>query len=555
MIGAWTATFAVLFAVLSLPLAAEPVPLDTQLRQVAVFRDGTGFYVREGTLPQAPASVEIRPLHAAAQGSLWLAWSEGVELGGLVSHAVLVTETRVADTLSEILSANVGKRVRLELRGTQGQAVEGTLIAWPAATLPEVTGALTIAPLEHVTTTPALAVVKLADPADAVVALPPESVAWATILDAPQITVAETKRRLGVFCDLQAAPEGGIVSVSYLAKGISWAPSYLVDISDPAAATITAQALVRNDVEELQGVRMHVVSGYPHLPAMAAPNMFTQYSALLQAQVSETWRRMAYGGPTGPQGPAGPAGPADQPRARLEYLASDVYQPPDYGAAQQHLEAEDLHYYPLGEVTLPLAATGYFPLFTARAPYEHVFRWDIPDYIAEDGHYLSPAERKEPGQIVWHCLRLTNEMDYAWMTAPAQTIQEGRVLGQDTLPYTPRGAQALLKVAQARHIEAEEIELETARERNAAVYSGRHYDLVSVQGRLRLTGRWDRPAPMEIVKQLTGEVQEVSPEAQVERLGAGLQGFNPRSRLTWTLTLPPDAEIEITYQYRVYIRA
>jgi hypothetical protein len=164
-----------------------------------------------------------------------------------------------------------------------------------------------------------------------------------------------------------------------------------------------------------------------------------------------------------------------------------------------------------------------------------VYRWDIPDYIDDRGHYRPPIELKEPREIVWHCLRLTNEMDCAWMIAPAQIVQNGR----DTLPCTAPGAVSLLRVTQAREIEAEELELEIARERDAARLCYNDCDLVTVRGTLSLTSRRDKPTALEVVKMLSGDVQEVSPDAVSEQLAANLRGVNQRGRLTWELTLDP----------------
>ena len=47
----------------------------------------------------------------------------------------------------------------------------------------------------------------------------------------------------------------------------------------------------------------------------------------------------------------------------------------------------------------------------------------------------------------------------------------------------------------------------------------------------------------------------MSPEARREQLAAKLSGVNPRSRLTWVLTLPPGETLEISYTFTIYVPA
>ncbi len=528
--------------------ADEPAKLDTSLRRVAVFRNGISFAVRDGALPVRSGEVEISPLPVASEGTFWLAWSEGVRPGQIVSRPVTVTESRYARSVIELLAANIGKPVTLYLQGEEEERVEGTLLATPMVERPEILSPHLVQPVRPVVGEELV----LVQTRQGAVGVPPSRVLRVSIrADEPQLTVADKSMRLGLFAEVQQAPADARVAVNYVSRGVSWTPSYLVDISDEETGAISAKALVRNDMEALEGVELFVVSGYPHLPGATSISPLTQYSSLLNLLTQQVWRGTGYGGPQGPAGPAGPAG-----ARQVEYLKSDVYDlSVAYGEAAEVAVAEDLQYYPLGEVTLPLASTGYFPMFTADLPYEHVFGWDIPDYTDDSDHYIPPKETQEPDEIIWHCLRLTNQMDYAWPTGSAEVVQDGRVLGQGTLPHTASGAKSLLKFAQARDIEARELELEVDRQRKAAVFNRRDYDLVTVHGRLSLTSHRDSPTPLEIAKILTGEVQEMSPEARREQLAAKLSGVNPRSRLTWVLTLPPGETLEISYTFTIYVPA
>ena len=55
------------FCCLTTPLwAQEPREVPTQVERVALFKNGLGFFLRHGVLPDQPGPVQFSPLPAAA---------------------------------------------------------------------------------------------------------------------------------------------------------------------------------------------------------------------------------------------------------------------------------------------------------------------------------------------------------------------------------------------------------------------------------------------------------------------------------------------------------
>lgn len=522
--------------------AADVVDVPTRVQSVALFKNGLGFFTRVGELPAAPAEIELGPLPAAVHGTFWLGWEEGVAFDDLRSREVKAAEMRTALSVPELLRANVGKRARLYLAGEE-RPLTGRITAVPEPPTP--------AP-----PSPYLSVILPPQPpANNLVlvesdretfGIPIGNIVRVAFLEPAATEVPIDARHVALAGRLTAGQAGQALSAGYLVQGMTWAPSYRVDITDPEQARLTAKAVILNEIEDLEDTHVDLVTGFPYVEFSGIISPLAKKTDL-QGFLNALYRG---GGPRGPSGPAGPAGPAGfmAQTARVEYLVPE----PSYGAPVEGVEAEDLFFYPVEGVTLARGETGYYPLFSADIPYEHVYTWDIPDYIGDSDHYQDPTQERP--QLVWHSLRLTNSMGMPWTTAPAETVQDGRILGQATLNYTPKGAETLLKITQALGIEADEVELEINRQAHARTFRGSRYDLVTVQGTLKLRSRLDKPVAMEITKLITGEVQESSPTAKVEKLAAGLQGVNARSRLTWKLELPAGAEQELTYSFTVYVR-
>jgi hypothetical protein len=367
------------------------------------------------------------------------------------------------------------------------------------------------------------------------------------------VTTAFDEEAKGVelSAELKKPARDAWVRVSYLAKGITWAPSYLVDVSDAKEAKIAAKAVIINEAENLNGAQVELVTGFPNLqfadvmdPMGLKEDLarFLQTLARGRPETEERYRASVMTQSVAYRG-AGVMGYMEERDAAM----------PQYGAAAGRV-AEDLFLYPLESVTLARGERGYYPLFTETVPYEEIYQWQIPDYITPEEQYGQPRERADQPEVVWHSVKLTNTTKVPWTTAPAETTKESQLLGQDTLNYTPPKGQATLRITQAVSVKAEQTELEVKRERDAVQMYGSSYDRITIEGKLRVRNFLEKTISLEIKKTLSGEVKKMTPEAKAERLARGLARMNPVHSLTWSIQLKPGAEQELAYVYEALIR-
>src|SRR5205807_876851 len=71
--------------------------------------------------------------------------------------------------------------------------------------------------------------------------------------------VVKHKKPVLIFTTDKAAA----ISVSYMTKGMAWAPSYRVDISDAKSLTIEQDATVKNELMDIEGTELQLISGFP----------------------------------------------------------------------------------------------------------------------------------------------------------------------------------------------------------------------------------------------------------------------------------------------------
>jgi hypothetical protein len=326
--------------------------------------------------------------------------------------------------------------------------------------------------------------------------------------DKPSSRIAKKSTGWEIVAHLKQPAGGSLLTASYLAKGITWAPSYVVDISDSKKAVISAKAEVINEAENLAGVHLDLISGFPNL-------QFANVVSPMAGKDSLAGFLSSLASGSSPQGGAGGTNVMAQQR-----LYSDNYGRegrgimPEYATPAAGQSIEDLFLYPVEQVNLKKGETGYYPLFSAKIPYTQIYTWEIPDYINQEDRYGNPQrEGKEMQEEVWHSIRLTNSTRIPWTTAPAQTIKSNQLLGQDTLTYTSSTAETKLRITRAMGIKAEQNEYETKRKQQALEMYGNYFDKVSLEGKLRIINYKSEAVNVEITKILSGEVTQSTPEA------------------------------------------
>ncbi|MCJ7751014.1 MAG: hypothetical protein MUQ65_07945, partial [Armatimonadetes bacterium] len=422
----------------------EPAPVQTLLKRVALFKNGLGFFVREGTLTEDHRAALVGPFAVPSHGSFWVTAPSRSGFLGAVARKATGTEEIPARDLVELLRGNVGRTVAIWLSSDPESTLAGTLIAFAPDRpqwRPEPYAIGGGQPSELIPP-PGPGNFALIETDDGIVAINPYRIARIDFPESnPSTAFSRSVERVELEASFSSPGAGDWLSVSYLAQGMTWAPSYLIDISDPKQAGLSSKALIINEAENLDQAHVDLITGFPNLEfanIMSPIGMKQDLAQFLQSLASGVSR-------------------ADLGSVVTQNVAfmrsaemSGPSSMPDYGAAASGQAAADLFFYPIEAVTLGRGETGYYPLFTSSLPYTEFYEWKIPDYINPEGHYRS-AQQGQPDQpeIVWHSLRLTNRTKLPWTTAPAQLMKDGHIIGQDTLHYTAPKAETVVKITHA----------------------------------------------------------------------------------------------------------
>ncbi len=201
-------------------------------------------------------------------------------------------------------------------------------------------------------------------------------------------------------------------------------------------------------------------------------------------------------------------------------------------------------------------------LFSLTVPASEVFEWtlsDVPDaqarYMNSGNYSNQQAIATDLSNKIWYALRLKNQTGMPWTTAPALSFREWKPLGQDMMTFTPVGGENILRVTPATEVVGTHRLEEKSREKAQLRYSGSTYDfdLVTVEGSIKLRNIKKEAIEMVITRNVVGEVTVADEGGKISREGLNLQSVNPNSIVKWNLTLPM-GEKEIRYSYKIYVR-
>lgn len=546
--------------------AEKPVSMPVKIERVALFKNGLGYFTSAGLLPKKATSVAIGQLPVPSFGTFWVGYDKDVKLRSLVTAMEDVEESLPVQGIGQLLQQNVGRKVSIRTGVKEDGVIEGTVLKVGAephleeppnpyvmdnrAAFDQYGRPVGMRGMPQ--PAPNIVMIKTAQ---GVVTLNANSLVRADFDGDNIVTTAPVlRRRPGIRLELEKEADGRKIGVTYLARGITWLPSYQIDLSDGKTAKFSAKALIVNEVTDLENVSIDLITGFPNIKfaELASPVAMAQNLAdFLNAFGSGQNDRHAGRYPN----------MMVQQQAMMyntSVFAGNANVMPAYSTAVEGTVSEDLFLYPLPGVTLKKGETACMPLFTAEMPFKHIYTWKIEDLLDENESYRNRRDNERPdgklAEEVWHSCRLSNSMKMPLTTAATEFVKDGQFVGQDVCYYTAPGAETTIRINRAMNVQAEQVEFEVARTRNAAQFYGSSYDLVKVSGEMKIRNRLDKPVNIEITKELSGEVLEKSPDAKDVATAKGLKRVNPKHILVWSLEVKGNEETKAKYVYQVYVR-
>ncbi|MHC4527541.1 MAG: hypothetical protein ACYS29_06670 [Planctomycetota bacterium] len=364
-------------------------------------------------------------------------------------------------------------------------------------------------------------------------AVPVEGISRMQVLDLPV--------RIHVESETEGAPERTTLGMAYLRKGVTWIPEYTVEVLDDKTCELTLRGTLVNEAEDLIHCDVHFVVGVPHFlhtdymaPIAAGQAIRTIGAAVAPPQIARQIRNRAaitsntagadqFGGGLYEMVERPVGGEAD-----VSKLMGNL--PRMAGAA-----ATDYTVYTKKDMSLRRGEKAIVTLFVKKIQYSHVYRWSPPEQMK-------------------HFLVLHNGTDTAWTTGPYLAVSDVRPLSEDLLKYTPKGGKCEIPITQAVNIAHDKSESEIDRE--LKVHEPRHdrfLDLVTVEGSLKLRNFENEDVDLIIEVSVNGKPIFASDEGVIQADPTKLKLTERAGSIRWQMELKKAQTKTVTYKYERYV--
>jgi hypothetical protein len=341
----------------------------------------------------------------------------------------------------------------------------------------------------------------------------------------------------------QAAPANVQLGMAYLRKGITWVPEYTLRILDDKTAELTLRGTLVNDAEDLVHCDVNFVVGVPNfmhtehlapltagqvlraLGGAVAPEEFRAQLMNRGIQIGNYLNNAASNAVVSPQSGEAPAASA----------ASNVDQVLSTLPVADSAGGSDYTVYTMRDLTVRAGEKAMVTLFKKRIGYTHVYRWSPPEAIT-------------------HFLVLQNGTDTAWTTGPCLTTSAAQPLSEDLLKYTPIGGRAEIPVTAAINVSSDKTENEIDRKLKAHSPADHVYlDLVTLEGQLELRNFERRSVEVLISVPVPGKPTKASDEGVLQSDPTQLKLAERAGTIRWRVELEPNETKRLTYQYERYV--
>ena len=490
------------------PEPENPHYWKSKVTSMAVFKNGLGFFLREGQVSLRDGwcvAGEVPPAHFGTLAIYSHVKDEIVDVVGSGPGEIVEFDGTDApkDPASKRSRLELSRYLKLQLtythKDTERTAAGKLVSVGPEFVVLESDGQSYAVPLEGI----------------------------------KRMQVLERPVRVHVAGSDAKPPAKTTLGMAYLRKGVTWIPEYTLKVLDETNAELTLRGTLVNEAEDLVHCDVNFVVGVPHFlhtdflaPVAVGQAIRTIGAAVAPRQVtSQIMNRAAIAGDTTVGVVERPVGGASRD---VREVLGNLPQMEGAGGA-------DFTVYAKKDLTVRRGEKAIVTLFVKRIRYSHIYRWPTP----------------EPLQ---HFIVLHNQTDTAWTTGPCLAVSQGSPLSEDLLKYVPKEGQGELPVTTAINVAQEQKESEVDRKLKAHEPSHQFYvDLVALEGELKMRNFEKTAITVIVTAQVAGKPLSASNDGVITVNTAKLQLMERAGSVQWKVKLEAGDTKTVTYRYERYV--
>jgi hypothetical protein len=540
--------------------AQENNLFSPEIKRVAVFKNGYAFTYREAETVTGNGWAYTAEPPIGVLGTVWgYSTTPNVKVNQLLASEFTTATTERVSNITEFLIANEGARIRIEVAASEPKAkvYEGIYeIISPFRNFKSMP--VNSGEQSYLTNELSIAI----KTETGVLVFTANRMENVEVIGQPKWSKPKTEKQIRLGIKTEGALSGQKVNlgIAALERGIRWIPAYRVEVKgDPIKeAKLELEANVINELADLNNSEINFVVGVPHFLFQDTASPLSINTAF--AGVSSNFGRDRRGDYSN----------AIQSQVSNQSSQDITIESPDPSPTSAEEEkttsfsAEQLYLYQTNQLNLKKGERATMRLFSLTVPCSEVFEWTINDVKDAQTRYMNSNYSSQNEQInslqdlstkIWYALKLKNTTGMPWTTAPAISFREWKPLGQDMLKFTAIGGEEVLRVTPATEVVGTHKLEEKSRSSEKLRWSGSDYefDLVTVEGTIKLRNVKKTPIELVLTRNVVGEVISATDAGKIKKEGLNLQSINSNSVVKWNVSIP-SGEKELKYIYKVYVR-
>ncbi|MFT4667054.1 MAG: hypothetical protein ACI8YQ_004367 [Polaribacter sp.] len=531
---------------LTISIHAQDVTKDFKTNSISIFKNGTAFFVKSGIVKSEDKTYRMTEnIPPALFGTYWVLSPSG-EVTSMSSYVDTLNTTNsvFANSLSEMMVANIGKKVTLHLTGDENELLEGTMeeVAKGKITNPRNPRETMEVPIPNIIN------FKM-------------NGKWMTLNmnQIKRIEFSENPKQEYQRKQKEAKPVLQIdfasnkteqaLDMMYLSKGMSWTPIYLIELLDEKKARLTLRAEVVNNIEDIENTTVNFVVGVPNFSYAKQLTALTDFSKLGNFNSHAEMNFHNISNANFAQQQTNNYGIHDM-NSNIAVNVNGLD-----GSAE-----EDLYFYTLKNMTLKKMGRGHYPVFSAEIDIAHIYECNLPQNTANKNSYKKEYLFSVNPNKVIHSIKINNNTKYPFTTGPALVVkQQGdtKPISQDKLNYTSIKGHSFVKLTEAPDVQITQAEKSISNKDKAkTITKGKHnyhYDLLKVEGQVVIKNYKAKDIDINVRRTIIGDLQESSIKwLKSERVTAS-SDLNKLTDICWETNVKAGQELKITYVYEILI--
>jgi hypothetical protein len=325
------------------------------------------------------------------------------------------------------------------------------------------------------------------------------------------------------------------VDMSYLQKGITWLPTYFIELKAKNKGQLTLEANLLNDIEDFENIAINFAVGVPSFSFKRVSDPLFSKKTVWEV-LKELSNQQIQGFSTNIQ--------MNMMSQRSNYVRNDASR--EYVPEMEGVGGEDLYFYQKQNISLKKHGRLKTQLLKMNFDYQDVYSCDL-EQNAANRSYNSDTKTN----VVWHSIRFKNSSEHPLTTGTVffKKLDNGQIalVSQNQLDYTPKKEFTTAKMTVAPDILITSNDIETSRKSVNNDY------LLNIEGEINIVNYKSFAVDLIVERKIIGTMLNSDKKWEVKSKLDTYNSMNPTNNVVWKLNIPAGKSAKIKYTYKIIV--